>query len=116
MATAEKTQEGKPEWVKMTAKEVEKLIVELGKQGNAPEKIGLILRDKHGIPQSRDLGLKVGTVLKNAGITFPELKQVQEKRISALTTHLTSHKHDSSAKRSLSKRMWVVHKLNAQSK
>lgn len=115
MTTAEKKQtQEKPEWVKMTPKEVEKIIVELGRAGNTPEKIGLVLRDKHGIPKARTLGLKIGTVLKNAKVNFDELKQVQEKHISSLQSHLTKHKHDSSAKRSLSKRMWVVHKLNSQ--
>ncbi|HVY01224.1 MAG TPA: hypothetical protein VHA12_00475 [Candidatus Nanoarchaeia archaeon] len=103
----------KPEWMKMSAKEVEKLIVDLAKQGNTPEKIGLILRDKHGIPKAKLVGKKISQVLKEAGITYDTLKNVQEKRISALDNHIKAHKHDTSAKRSLAKRMWVVHKLSA---
>ncbi len=102
----------KPEWVKMSAKEVEKLIVDLAKQGNSSEKIGLILRDKHGIPKAKLVGKRVSQVLKEAGIADKTLKQVQEQRISALDSHIKAHKHDTSAKRSLAKRMWVVHKLS----
>lgn len=105
-------QASKPEWMKMSAKEVEKLIVDLGKEGNTPEKIGLILRDKHGIPKAKLLGKKISKVLADAKISYPDLKQVQEKRISSLESHIKSHKHDTSAKRSLAKRMWVVHKLS----
>ena len=105
-------QSSKPEWMKMSAKEVEKLIIDLGKEGNTPEKIGLILRDKHGIPKAKLLGKKVSKVLADAKIEFPGLKQVQEKRIAALDAHIKSHKHDTSAKRSHAKRMWVVHKLS----
>jgi small subunit ribosomal protein S15 len=101
----------KPEWMKMSAKEVEKLIVDLGKEGNTPEKIGLILRDKHGIPKAKLLGKKISTVLKNAGVKYDTLKEVQQKRIASLENHIKSHQHDTSAKRSHAKRMWVVYKL-----
>ena len=103
--------EAKPEWMKKSSKEVEKLVVDLGKEGNNPEKIGLILRDKHGIPKAKLLGKKISKILEENNVEFSKLKQVQEKRIDSLKKHLEANKHDSSAKRSLSKRMWVVHKL-----
>ena len=103
--------ETKPEWMKMSVKEIEKIVVQLGKEGNGPDKIGMILRDKHGIPKAKLLGKRIAVMLKENGITYPELKEIQEKRISSLNTHILAHKHDASAKRSLAKRMWVVHKL-----
>lgn len=106
--------ETKPEWMKTSAKEVEKLVVELAKEGNTPEKIGMILRDKHGIPKAKLVGKKISAILEENNLKFPDLKNIQEKRISALNSHITAHKHDTSAKRSLAKRMWVVHKLTAK--
>ncbi|MHA2402511.1 MAG: 30S ribosomal protein S15, partial [Candidatus Kariarchaeaceae archaeon] len=38
-----------PQWVPMAAKNVEKLIVQLYKQGNSQAHIGIILRDQYGI-------------------------------------------------------------------
>ncbi len=110
---AKENEEVRPEWVKMSPKDIEKLIMELGKQGETPEKIGLILRDKHGIPKAGVLGLKISTVLKEAGIKFPGLKENEQNRIASLEKHLAEHKHDASAKRSLAKKLWIVHKLSA---
>ena len=39
-----------PSWVRYSSKEVEKLVVKLGKNGYPPSQIGLILRDSYGIP------------------------------------------------------------------
>ena len=49
----------KADWTKFKPVEVEKIIVDLARQGIAPEKIGLILRDQHGIPKAKLLGIKI---------------------------------------------------------
>ncbi|MBC7119337.1 MAG: 30S ribosomal protein S15, partial [Methanobacteriaceae archaeon] len=40
----------KPDWVEYSNEEIEELIIKLYKEGNPPSKIGIILRDQHGIP------------------------------------------------------------------
>ena len=49
----------KTDWIKMKPEEITKKIVELGKQGIQPEKIGLILRDEYGIPKVKMFGKKL---------------------------------------------------------
>ncbi|MDD1673147.1 MAG: 30S ribosomal protein S15, partial [Methanomicrobiales archaeon] len=39
-----------PSWSVTDPKEIEKMILDLKKQGKAMSEIGLILRDKHGVP------------------------------------------------------------------
>ena len=46
-------------WTKMKQDEVEKIIVDLGKQGEKPAKIGMILRDKYGVPKTKIYGKKI---------------------------------------------------------
>lgn len=87
----------KADWTKIKPAEVEKLIVDLSKQGNAPEKIGLILRDQHGIPKTKLLGLKIGKVLsKNNLESSSENKNISNK-IEKLKKHSLTNKHDYTA-------------------
>ena len=73
----------KADWTKLKPAEVEKLIVSLGKQGIPREKIGLVLRDQHGIPRSKLLGLKINKVLiKNKIIIDTEKNNLIKKIIT----------------------------------
>ncbi|MGV8142401.1 MAG: hypothetical protein ACP5NS_02075 [Candidatus Pacearchaeota archaeon] len=91
---AEKTQAPK-----LNASDVEKLIVELGKAGNSADKIGLILRDQHGIPKVKTLGLKIGKILvKHKMERTSEKKNVVDK-IETLQKHFKANKHDYTAQR-----------------
>ena len=59
MTESEKIKESKtvkPSWIKTSQKELENLVIELAKEGKTPAQIGLVLRDKHGIPKTRLLG------------------------------------------------------------
>ncbi|ATZ60631.1 MAG: 30S ribosomal protein S15 [Methanosarcinales archaeon Met12] len=42
-----------PEWVDMSAKDTEKVIVKLREQDKSSSEIGIILRDKYGIPNAK---------------------------------------------------------------
>ena len=89
----------KADWSKTKAADVEKLIIELGKQGMPPEKIGLILRDQHGIPKTKLFGLRINKVLlKNKIKMNPLLKNTQTK-IETLKAHFAKNKHDYTAQR-----------------
>jgi len=84
----------KADWSKIKPAEIEKLIVELGRQGIPSEKIGLILRDQHGIPKARLFGLRVNKVLaKNNLAADSEMKNVA-KKIERLKKHFAKNKHD----------------------
>ena len=49
----------------MSAKEVEELVVSLYKQGESQAKIGLMLRDQHGVPSIKLVtGKKINDILK----------------------------------------------------
>jgi len=98
----------KPDWVKMKPAEVEKLIVELAKQGESPAKIGLILRDKHGIPKAKLLGKRISEILKEAKIKITPEKELVQKRIDILNKHIANNKHDQSAKKTLIKQLWTL--------
>jgi len=103
--------EKKTEWVKMKPAEVEKLVLDLHKEGNTPAKIGLILRDKHGIPKAKLVGKKISQIIIANKETPVTEKVTFGKKISTLEAHIVKHKHDYSAKKSLSKGLWTIKKL-----
>ena len=102
--------ENKPEWVKMKPSEVEKIVVDLAKKGETPEKIGLILRDTHGIPKAKLVGKKIGTILREANLPVASNKEVVSKKIKNVEQHLSKNKHDYTAQRSLHKNIWVANR------
>lgn len=95
--------EMKSSWVNMKPEEVETKVVELAKKGIPAQRIGLILRDEHGIPKAKLLGLKIKKILIKAKLwTDPETTSLKNK-IEGLEKHAAKNKHDYSALRSLSK-------------
>ena len=106
------TKKEKPSWIKLKPKEIEEKIIELAKEGSPPEKIGLILRDKHAVPKTRQIiEKKISEVLKEAGIEYRNEKVQLSKKIQVLKSHLEKNKHDNSAHRSLTKKLWTLNKL-----
>ncbi len=101
----------KPSWIKMKPDEMEKIILELAKQGEGPAKIGLILRDKHGVPSSRLIGKKVTKVLKDKGVKYKTEKDILDVKVSTLRGHIAKNKHDYSAAKSLTKKLWILNKF-----
>ena len=100
----------KPEWIKMNQKELEELILEIAKKEKNPSKIGIILRDQHGIPKGKILGKKITRVLKEKSISFEKESDLTKKRVNNLERHINSHKRDFSAKKALIKKLWIVNK------
>jgi len=103
--------EKKSDLVKVKPAELEKLVVELHKSGNHPAKIGLILRDKHGIPKVKLLGKKITKILKDANLSAITEKEIFQKNTESLEKHISKHKHDYTSKRSLAKKLWTIKKL-----
>ncbi|MBS3140273.1 30S ribosomal protein S15 [Candidatus Woesearchaeota archaeon] len=91
-----------PSWAPFKGKEVEKLILKLGKAGKASSEIGLILRDSYGIHSVKALtGKKVNSILKEQGLvrTLPEDLLALIKKMIVIKTHLEQNKQDQTAKR-----------------
>ena len=100
------------DWLKMKHEDMQKIIVELAKEGKGPAEIGLILRDKHGIPKAKLVGgKKIKEILIESKLTPPSEKEFVERKIKVTEKHIISNKHDYTAKRALAKNLWIVHKL-----
>ena len=84
---------------KLNVADVEKIIVELGKQGVPSDKIGLILRDQHGIPKVKTLGIKIGKILVKHKMEKSPEKANTKKKIETLRKHFATNKHDYTAQR-----------------
>ena len=104
----------KSSWIKMKPLELEKIVVELAKTGESLAKIGLILRDKHGVPKAKLFGKRISQILKEKGVNYPDEKSVFEARVKKLNEHIKKNKHDYPASRSLTKNLWVLNKLERQ--
>jgi len=100
----------KPSWVKMKPAELEKLVVELARKGEGPAKIGLILRDKYGVPKARVFGKKIGQILRENKINYKSDSEIVNDRVENLKRHIIKNKRDYPASRALSKKLWVVNK------
>lgn len=101
----------KPAWVKMKPFELESIIVDLAKQGESPSKIGMILRDKHGVPRVKLFGKRVVKVLKEKGIPYKSEKDFVSAEIERLKQHSGKNKRDHSASRAITKKLWGLYKL-----
>ncbi len=93
-----------PEWVEMSAEEVERKVVELYNEGYEPSQIGMILRDRYGIPSVRQVtGKKITKILKEHGVEmkYPEDLKALIKKALRLRKHLEVHKKDKHNRRGL---------------
>jgi len=103
--------EKKSELTKMKPAELEKIIIDLHNSDVSPAKIGLILRDKHGIPKTKLITKNVKKILDENKLPYLTEKTMAQDKINSLNVHILAHKHDYTAKRSLSKSLWAVKKL-----
>lgn len=90
-------------WVKYKPKEMEEIVVKLGKQGLQSAQIGLVLRDQYGIPTVRMNKTRISHILEDNKLS-PEvpddLFNLLRKAVS-LHAHMDAHKKDSTSKRGL---------------
>ena len=93
-----------PAWCRYTAEEVEALILKLSKEGYPPSKIGIILRDQHGVPLAKPItGKSVTQVLKERKM-YPSLPEDFEnllRKATRLHVHSDKNKADLHNKRAL---------------
>ncbi|MBI4154219.1 30S ribosomal protein S15 [Candidatus Woesearchaeota archaeon] len=104
-----------PSWIAYKPKEVKQLITKLAKAGNTSSKIGLILRDSYGIPDTKALvGESILAIMKEAKAApaLPEdLSALVHKHI-LLTKHIELNKKDEAAKRGLLITESKIHRLS----
>ena len=93
-----------PAWCRYTAEEVEALVIRLAKEGHPLSKIGIILRDQHGIPLTKPItGKSVSQILKERELapSLPEDLENLMRKATRLHVHLDKNKADLGNKRAL---------------
>jgi small subunit ribosomal protein S15 len=93
-----------PKWAELPEKEIQKVIINLGKKGESPSKIGVILRDQYGIPSTKLMTKKRITKILEENKMAPELPEDLMNLIStsvALDKHRTANPQDMTAKRGM---------------
>lgn len=93
-----------PSWSTSDTAEIEKIILELRKQGKTMSEIGLILRDKHGVPNVKlATGKRIGKILAASGseARIPEDLQNLIQKALGMRKHLSENKNDLHNKRQL---------------
>jgi small subunit ribosomal protein S15 len=90
-----------PSWFKLDKKTVENLVIELAKQRYSSAKIGLILRDKYGIPDvKKATGKTISQIMKENKLypEYPEDLLNLFKKAVRLYEHLQKNKADKHSK------------------
>lgn len=93
-----------PEWVPLTATEIEDLIVQFTENGMVSARIGLVLRDQYGVPNVRlATGKTVTEIMKEKGVmpNLPEDLSNLMRRAITLNVHIKNNRGDVSNKRGL---------------
>ena len=105
------TKEEKPKWIKMKSSDVEKAVIEASKEASSPSEIGLILRDKQGIPKVKQITNKrISQILKEKDIKLKTESDIFKEKIEKLKTHMEKNGKDTAAPRALTKLLWRLKK------
>lgn len=86
---------------RMEVDEIRKIITELGKQGNSPAQIGIILKKKHGVQKVKLLGKSITKILKENNIICKTDLNFIEEKIQKLENHFKNNKQDKRAQREI---------------
>ena len=93
-----------PSWVPLDQTEIEELIVKLAADGNTSAKIGLILRDQHGVPDVKlATGKSITAIMKEKDVMqkLPEDFAALLKKVIGLNAYLKVNPRDIHNKRNL---------------
>jgi len=93
-----------PTWQRLSAKEVEMLIVKLAKEGKSASEIGIALRDSYGIPSVKLITQKaISAILKEKELSkeLPEDIIALMRRVDNIRSHMEMNRQDMTAKRGL---------------
>jgi small subunit ribosomal protein S15 len=103
-----------PSWCKYTADEVEELVLKLAREGNSASYIGVLLRDRYGVPLVKSItGKTIKQILQSGqqAATLPEDLSSLVKKAVDLQAHLDKNKKDYVNKRSLAMVESKIHRL-----
>ncbi|MDD1708435.1 MAG: 30S ribosomal protein S15, partial [Methanoregulaceae archaeon] len=93
-----------PAWSNTDVKAIEKVIVDLKKEGYSSSRIGLVLRDQYGVPDVKlVMGKRIDQIIRENGLQseIPEdLRNLMLKALG-LRKHLVENKNDLHNKRQL---------------
>ncbi len=104
-----------PEWFDRTPEWVTDKIIELGKAGQPPSMIGLILRDQYGVPLVKAIiGKSITQVLAENGLapSMPEPLTNLIKKANTIRKHLEENPKDLHSKRGLQETESKIHRLS----
>ncbi|MEX2680980.1 MAG: 30S ribosomal protein S15 [Candidatus Sigynarchaeota archaeon] len=94
-----------PEWLTYSQREVEDLVISLGREGYMPANIGLILRDSYGVPLVKTItGKKITAILRENNLLInplPEDLTNLIRRALQLRAHMDHNKKDAHNRRNL---------------
>jgi len=91
-------------WVKQAPAEIESIVEELAKKELTPARIGIVLRDQHGIPSARNVTKeKITKIMEKKGmkLVLPETLLNLMKRAVSLRAHLEKNHKDYISQRGL---------------
>jgi small subunit ribosomal protein S15 len=79
-----------PNWISLSAEEIEKSVVKLRNQGYSASEIGMVLRDMHGIPDVElSTGKKINKILAENNVA----PKIPEDLMNLMTRAIRLHKH-----------------------
>lgn len=103
-----------PKWSNTNKEEIENTIAQLASGGKGSSEIGMILRDRYGVPDvTLVTGKKVGQILKEKNVApkVPEDIQSIILNVLDLNKHLLKNKKDVHNKRSLNNMISKIRRL-----
>jgi small subunit ribosomal protein S15 len=101
-------------WCKYKPEEIEALVVKLSREGNSPDMIGVILRDRYAIPLAKPItGKTITQILQSSGVVLktPEDLESLLKKADGLRKHLEKNREDYISKRALALVESKIHRL-----
>lgn len=102
MNTNSKIKEDAPDWIQLSPEEIEDKVLELRRKGFAPSQIGMVLRDKWGVPSTKEvLGKKITEILEEHDMkpAIPEDLQSLLDKARKVRKHLEQHPNDTENRR-----------------
>jgi len=103
-----------PSWCKYAPEEVEALVLKLSREGNAASTIGVVLRDRYGVPLVKSItGKTIHEILKGGQqeANLPEDLSTLVRTADGLRRHLEKNRKDYVNKRSLAMVESKIHRL-----
>ena len=103
-----------PKWSNTNKEEIENTIQQLGSNGTSSSKIGMILRDRYGVPDvTLVTGKKIVAIMKEKNVTLKVPEDIHNIIINVLelNKHIIKNPKDVHNKRSLNNKISKIRRL-----